>query len=198
MNIELHNQLETCMNRKASCFLSVDTMQLYYETHIHQVAQDSILLKNTIPYTLIKEFSQGNKYYLSCFQTTFESTSISSNGVDIVFPVSIHSVSQNVREEERYAFTNDENVKLQIRNPWDKETILEKTIIDLSSSGVSFRTKPQRSIFSVGQEFSELRVIAEKMKDKIHSGVVKYNREYIDLKGKIVCQVGIELSPFKE
>ena len=194
MKVEWHNLLEAHMNKNTSCFLKASGSPATYETLIEQVKNDSVHLRNTVPFDSISSFINSSEFSLNCVQITFIASSISTDGVRIIFPLNAHSTKKETREEERFSFKNDEQIKVRILNPYDKKTLLEKPVIDLSSSGVSFKTSPNSKLFEEGQFFESITIATGENQDKAFSGTVKYNRKYLDLKGNLVSHVGIKLT----
>ena len=64
----------------------------------------------------------------------FQSDRIASDGEHIVFPLKDDAVIEETRQSERFSFTADERVVSEILNPFDGETRLSKSVMDMSAT----------------------------------------------------------------
>ena len=78
-------------------------------------------------------------------------------------------------------------------NPFDKETILRKRLVDFSEDGFSLITFVETKLFNLGLVIKDIEFFANKKGKKItKSATVKYIKMLMDINGKCHVQVGFE------
>ena len=89
-------------------------------------------------------------------------------------------------------FTADERVIVEILNPFDGETRISKSVMDMSATGLSLRTTFESQLFRPDTYLPTMRVLVDGELYKKGSGRVVYRRKLMDLNGQIRSQVGIK------
>ena len=191
--MDILEELKLSAHNKEVCFLSSKGVDLTFETQIVDVNEKHLVIMNTIPFEYIAEALQGDQFSLQCGKNKVYASSLENDGVNIIFPFDSTKSLNETREEERFSFRSHDDVVLKILNPFDNETELVKPILDMSSSGISIRTKLKSKLFEAGVKLEKMEVFRDGKVVKTSSGEVVYSRNYLDLSGVKYCQVGIRI-----
>jgi hypothetical protein len=124
----------------------------------------------------------------------FKSQALDVDGVHLIFPISDESVIGETRQSERLAFTSEERVVVEILNPFDGETRVTKSVMDISANGLSLRTSFDSPLFSPGNALPSLKIIIDGNPFKETKGEVVYNKRFMDLSGQLRIQVGVKFT----
>ncbi len=192
--ISLKDRLSEAAARKSICFLSAEGFTLTFETYIIGIPDGFVLLKNSIPFQNIKAFLERPRFSLLLNKERLTSTNLTTDGVNLLFPLSQSDLVEETREEERRYLGSNEVAILKLVNPFDHETIVEKKLLDLSHSGLSIETRVASKLFSPGVEFKKMEIIRSGLAQEACSGTVVYARSYVGLDGAQHCQVGFKLN----
>lgn len=190
----LHDDLRAILNNSSICFLSADGIELTFETTILEVNETNVVIRNPIPFDDIQSFLARDSFTIQCLGHKIVTNEIFSNGTDIVVPINNTSTIMNVRGEDRFIMKNSEKLVLNILNPFDQETEIEKQVLEMSHAGISIRTRMESDLFSPGVVLSKMTLYRNGTPVKRCSGVVVYSRKYLSIKGKSYCQVGIKFN----
>lgn len=189
-NQEIIITLKDVHRKKVPIFLSTDNLGIVFQTLIIDVKDDYLTLHNNIPHEHISKATKAKSLYLQVEMLRLQSNKIDSDGCNIIFPLKhLHEIAES-RKAKRYFFS-DENATIEVQNPIDNETMLSKTILDLSSTGISIKSPTQSKLFEPGTKFRNLKVIIDgEMLNQSDCEVV-YSRKFLDLKGKYYYQIGL-------
>ncbi len=184
--------LSEVLAQKAPVLFSGDGINVTFQTHILAVAKDHVVLENRVKPRFINQVWKSNQFALQARMVRFGSNSISSDGEHIIFPLKENSIIEETRQAERFSFTADERVISEILNPFDGETRLSKSVMDMSATGLSLRTTFESRLFKQGTFLPSIRVLIDGEPYVQGPGRVVYNRKLIDLSGQMRLQVGIK------
>ncbi|MFK7872759.1 MAG: hypothetical protein AB8C84_06245 [Oligoflexales bacterium] len=111
-----------------------------FPTRVLSIEGEYLVLENRIPPEYITRVMNAQFYTLHTSIGSIQSQQIFSGGRRIHFPSTEPDLLVDGRKNTRYSFEDNENVEVEILNPFDRKTLLRKKILDLSSSGMSFET----------------------------------------------------------
>ncbi len=184
--------LSEVLAQKAPVLFSGDGINITFQTHILAVAKDHVVLENRVKPRFIKQLTQSKSFGLQARMVRFASDGITSDGEHVIFPLKENSIIEETRQAERFSFTADERVISEILNPFDGETRLSKSVMDMSATGLSLRTTFESKLFKQGTFLPSIRVLIDGEPYVQGPGRVVYNRKLIDLSGQMRLQVGIK------
>lgn len=182
--------LRQCCVRKTPVFFAADGVDVLFETLILSVMDDAVMLANNIPPDYITRTIASNRFSVQAQMVQLVSENIHSDGVNIVFPFRTLKAMEETRQTERVTFSPGEKVTVEMLNPVDQETVLTKSVIDLSDAGLSIRTSPHSRLYEPGLMFEDMKVYMNGKLKKKTSGRVVYQRLYLNQSGKRFRQVG--------
>ena len=108
------------------------------------------------------------------------------------FPLSELEKKQDNRGAKRFFFTGEEDVFLEVINPYDKETLLKKPVIDISTTGVSIKSPVRSDLYAPGTQFDDMKILVNGEIYNTSNGHVVYSRKFLDLQGKYYYQIGFQ------
>lgn len=184
--------LESCLKQKQSVFLSGNKLAITFQTYITAVGDDYVVLENRVKPCFIKQFSKSGQFTLQAHMIRYQTDQIRSDGENIIFPLKENSLIEETRQAERYSFTADERVITEILNPFDQETRLSKSVMDMSATGLSLRTAFDSKLFTPDILLPNIKVLIDGELYIQSSGKVVYSRKLLDLKGSLRTQIGIK------
>lgn len=184
--------LSEVLAQKAPVLFSGDGLNVTFQTHVLAVAKDHVVLENRVKPRFIKQLTNSKTFGLQARMVRFVSGGISSDGEHVIFPLKENSIIEETRQAERFSFTADERVISEILNPFDGETRLSKSVMDMSATGLSLRTTFESRLFKQGTFLPSIRVLIDGEPYVQGPGRVVYNRKLIDLSGQMRLQVGIK------
>ncbi|MDA9951389.1 hypothetical protein N9D31_02325 [Oligoflexaceae bacterium] len=197
INERFIDSLKECSERKSTVYFSGANKDIVFQTHILSVGSEQIALKNKVPPAYIREVISSKEFYVQFEMARFIANSVETDGENIIFPLKDLVQVDETRETERFPFDQEESVICELLNPFDKTTILSKSVMDMSSAGLSLRTNFPSKLFKAGTFFDSMRVTIDGELYKAASGRVVYSRKMLDLKGKLKVQVGFQIENFK-
>ena len=184
--------LEDCANKKLSVFFSGNSIEIVFQTFILSVKNQSIILENKVPPQYISKILKSSEFSVNCQMIRFSSEKIESDGCHIIFPLESTKIIEETRGAQRFPFHQSEKVVVKWINPYDKETELEKSVIDMSSTGLSMKSKCNSKLYSPGTEFKNMQVLIDGKPYNQSDGKVIYNRCFLGQDGKSYYQIGIQ------
>lgn len=191
---ELKQELKKFKLRKTPVFLSCKNVDYIFQSKIVQIEQDNLLLLNSVPPHLIKQVVEQEHYVIHIGSIFLESKSISSNGEQIIFPIGQRKTAPDTRSEERFNFVTRSDASCNILNPYDNRTVLSKSIIGLSTSGISIRSSLRSKLFYPGLEIQKLDIIVSGSLLESRQGKVVYKKRVISEDFDEFSQVGIKFN----
>lgn len=193
-DIKVQALFENCIKGKTLVLLSGNAIPIAFQTFIKQIELNNIYLKNTIKPEFIREFLKSTEFTLQAQMMRFQTNAILSSGDQLIFPLLVNSVIEETRQAERYSFSSNEKVTAEIINPYDNETKLTKSVMDMSATGISIRTSINSNLFHPGLEIAKIKVLLDGVIYTQSSGCVIYNRQLLDHHGHLHAQVGIKFN----
>jgi hypothetical protein len=184
--------IQDAVQSKAKVFLSSNTVEYVFETTLLSVLENRLRVENRVKPEFITAFTKGERFSLQVEKMRLESSSVASDGEHIVFPLEDMRLLDETRQSERFPFAAEEQVICEFVNPWDGETRIRKTVMDMSAQGLSLRTTGQTLLFSPGTVIKDMMVlIAGKPYTRV-TGQPVYQRKLFDRSGNLKLQVGIK------
>jgi hypothetical protein len=177
---------------RQAVFISGDALAITFQSVIIGIQHDHLLLSNYIKPKYIGAFMNSRAYSLQIGMVRFQSENVSSDGENIIFPLKDDSLIEETRQAERFSFTSEERVVVEILNPFDGETKITKTVMDMSATGLSLRTTFESKLFEPDTYIPNLRILIDGELYKKGPGRVVYRRKLMDQSGQIRNQVGIK------
>ena len=197
INQRFKDSLLECSERKGTVYFASDQVDIVFQTLILKVENDQIALKNKVPPQYIRRVMNSKEFYVQFEMARFIANSIHTDGENIIFPLKDLIQVDETREAERFPFDQEESVICELLNPYDKKTVLSKSVMDMSSAGLSIRTNFPSKLFSPNTYFDSMRIKIDGELYKAASGRVVYSRKLLDLRGKLKVQVGFQIDNFK-
>lgn len=191
--------LAEALAHRHSVFLSGDNLGVTFQTYLIKVSEtyDHLVIENRIKPRYISRFAQSQRFGLQVGMVRFTTDKVRSDGEHIVYHLKEDSVIEETRQAERFAFTADERVVAEILNPFDGETRLSKSVMDMSATGLSLRTTFDSKLFRPGTQLPTIRVLIDGEPYMQGAGTVVYTRKLMDLGGQLRTQVGVKFEDKK-
>ena len=142
--------IDQLIGSKANAWIHANKVEGVFPTEVIGVKGPYLVLKNKIPPEYILDVMDSEAFVLNTNLGVMHAKSLVSGGRNILFRYHDPDLVSNLRKHRRYSFAANENVYLKIRNPYDQKTILKKGIMDLSKSGLSYRSPIWSHIQHVG------------------------------------------------
>lgn len=184
--------LEECQAGKIPVLLAGDGLPITFQTFLTKVDKGTVALENRIPPRFIRAVMQSKGFSLQARMVRFHSDRLETDGETLLFPLGENSMIEETRQSERFSFSVDERVVVEIMNPFDGETKLTKTVMDMSATGMSLRTTFESELFKPETYLPHLRVLIDGEPYTQAKGRVIYTRRLLDLSGQLRVQVGIK------
>ena len=186
--------LEEAILEKHPAFFSADKVKIVFQTKILSINGERIKLFNSVPPEHIKKVVQSSVFSTQCGMVRFSSNQIESDGCHIVFSLNGINVIEETRKAERFPLLGSKKVMVQWLNPYDKETILNKYVMDMSSSGLSFRSHLNSGLYHPGTIFKNMQILIDGKVHNRENGTVVYSRCFLSMEGKSYFQVGVRFN----
>ncbi len=184
--------LEDAIAQRVTVFLSSSGTEYVFETRLLGIDETSLVVENHVLPRLITAFMRGDRFQLRVHRLRLESTSIASDGERLVFPLETCTALDETRQSERFPFAIEEQVVCEFINPHDGETLIRKTVMDMSGNGLSLRGASVSDLLKPGTFVKNLVVtIAGKPYTKADAQAV-YQRRLYDLSGNLKMQIGLK------
>ncbi len=192
MENDILKQLEDLKKEKSPIYLSSNGTTITVQCLLKKIDQDKITIKNNISYELVKDFFNGDSYSLQCGLFKFHSKKLESDGKNIVFPMTESNLISDTRAVKRFTFGINEKIQSEILNPFDCQTRLYKSVLDMSESGISIKTPFASKVFQPGIKLPQIQILINRQPYSTAAGEVIYTRQIYTLQKKIEVQVGIK------
>ncbi len=186
--------LEQALYEKTPAYFSSDAVPISFQTRLLDIANDHLVIENTVTPDFIKAVNSGSHYLFQVAMIRFQAARMASDGVNIIFPLADNSLIEETRQSERFPFTLEEKVICELLNPYDGETRISKPVLDMSAYGLSLRTTYESKLIQPGTVLPDIRVLIDGEPYKRTSGTVVYQRRLMNLQGHIRIQVGIKFT----
>jgi len=174
--------------------LTGNRVPVSFASRILQVSGNQLRLLNTVPYTLISRFVESESFILQVDLLKIAGSTLESDGKNFILTVDTVESINETRTDERFSFSTDENVRCEILNPMDEETILSKTVMDMSTSGFSLRTFSSSKLFKPGITFRSIKISIGAKPYATRDARSVYQRQYMDENGNMYQQVGLQFT----
>lgn len=184
--------LKSCLTEKTTIIMSADNLDTVFQSHILEIGDNFVAIENRVPPAMIKQFISSKNFNFQAKMSRFTASTLNSDGVNILFPLSGLTEIEETRMAERFPFDDEERVICELTNPFDNKTILSKTVLDMSATGVSIRCPKPSRLFQPNQRFEAVKVIIDGEAYTKAIATVVYTRKLLDLSGKLRVQVGLK------
>lgn len=179
-----------CFREKIPVYFSGSANETVFQTLVVELLQDCVIVKNTIPYDQLSQVLTSEMFYLHCDLNQYAANMIESDGENIVFRYEQIINSSETRESDRiYSYKKDNYV--EFINPYDKKTVLKKSILEYSGTGCSVKSHSESQLFTAGTSFDRM-TFSINGRTYNNSGKVVYTKKILGLDGKTYRQVGIK------
>ena len=184
--------LAEAADSKAFVYLSGSGCDVSFQTTILKVEEDRVVLMNSVPPEMVSQLWKSEKFMLQVNMARFAADRIESDGVNIVFHIKSLKLIEETRASERFSFTAEERVVCEFLNPFDQETWISKSVMDMSSTGLSVSASMVSCLFKEGVHFDTMKIVIDGEPYTVTSGTVVYVRKVMETKGKMRAQVGFK------
>ena len=184
--------LQECYQNKLPVLFSGADLAITFQTFLLKVSAHEVVLENRVKPRWINQIMHSKQWSLQARMTRFSSDTVYTDGANFVFVIKENSMIEETRQSERFSFTADECVICEILNPYDGETRLSKTVMDMSATGLSLRTTFDSMLFKPDTVLPEIRVRIDGELYSQTAGRIVYTRQILDLSGQLRRQVGIK------
>jgi hypothetical protein len=180
------------VQRKTLVYFSANKVKVVFQTQVHSIRSRSVVIHNSIPPEYIARVMDSEQFYLKIQSIRFVCDQVTTDGIHLLYPLDNMRLIEDNRNAKRYNFGTKDAAFIEVMNPLDQETVLRKSLLDMSSTGLSFRTPIESMLYSAGRRFEKMRIY---MDGKLHSevaGQVVYQQSFLTKDGKSYCQVGFK------
>jgi hypothetical protein len=184
--------LQAALRYKSGVLFIASGVDTVFETRIKDIKEDCLVLFNPVPFTQIHDTVQSKSFSLQAHMSRFESDKIESDGENILFFFQSLREIVETRNTERIPFAPHEAVICEITNPYDRKTIITKTLIEMSEQGCSLSTHFASKLFSPGQVLDSFKIVFKNNENLNRVAKVVYARTFLDLKKRKKVQVGLQ------
>ena len=126
-----------------------------------------------------------NAYHGETFLTALE-----EDRITLEFPKTLFFSEKRSRERERIPAPG--KVFLEITLPYPKGSLIQREVLDLSSTGLSFKTSAGETYFLPGTPLRQMRIISDGKKILEESGEVKHVGPLVDDPESNSLKIGVE------
>jgi hypothetical protein len=172
--------------------LTGNALPITFQTFLLATSHDHIIIENRVKPEYLRTFLSSKEYTLQIQMARFRSFSLVPDGQHFIFPIDEESLAGETRQSERFAFSAEERVIVEILNPFDRETLVTKSVMDISSNGLSLRTSFDSALFKPGIVLPVIRIMIDGNIYKETVGEIVYNKHFVDISGQFRIQVGIK------
>lgn len=194
--MSLHTNISSLLgdakDKKTEVYLTGDNCDITFTSRILDYNDKLIMLKNTVAAEYIKSFVQSKAYSINLGLVLLKSDHIESNGSDICFPISEKTEIDETRQEKRIVASPDEDLHCKIKNPFDNQTSIKRSILDYSNQGMSIVMIEGSKLFETGVFIPEIAITRNGKTEKQVQGKVVYKKKLLNSKGRLRSQVGIQ------
>jgi len=184
--------LEDLHKYKKTVFINGDKLDISFQSILLEVTNDHLLLKNTISAKYINKFLASDVFSFQGAMMRFNSKTIDSDGVNIIFPIEENNMIDDSRRSQRKTFMPNEKVECEILNPFDGTTITTKPIIDISDSGASFQTNFASHLYDNDVWLPKITIKVDNKLYTEKSGKIIYTKKLFTFDKRLHIQVGVE------
>ena len=184
--------IHNCAETKEPVLFSAEGINIGFQSYVLKIADNEMVLKNTVKPEFISRIVSSNCFFVQLQMMRFSSDTISSDGCHIVFPLESLKVIKDTRQSERRIMDFSKDVVLEILNPFDNETIISRSVLDISETGLSVRAPVPSKLYESGTCFKDMIIKIDQRDYKKCDGKVVYNRQFFDISGNSYTQVGIQ------
>ena len=180
------------VQRKTLVYFSANGIKTVFQTQVHSIRSRFVVLFNSIPPESISRVMESSEFFLKIQSIRFVCDQLTTDGVHLLYPLDNMRVIDDNRNAKRINFGTKDAAFIEVLNPLDQETLLRKSLLDMSSTGLSFRTPIESELYTPGRRFEKMRIF---MEGKLHSeasGQVVYQQSFLTKDGKSYCQVGFK------
>ncbi|MBF0443812.1 MAG: hypothetical protein HQK54_18030, partial [Oligoflexales bacterium] len=171
---------------------SASNLDLSFQTYILNVGEKDLTIFNSVPPKYITSVTRSSRFSIQCQLIRVTSKVLSSDGKNLIIPISSLEMVADARKEERYFFGTDEKAVMEFLNPYDNQTVITKNIIEMSASGTSIRTPYDSKLFEKDFHIENMTILLNGKVNKRVKGRIVYKKSFLNLKGKLHYQVGIQ------
>lgn len=152
-----------------------------------------LTLKNTIPLDHIHYLMFKHNLTITVLLNYLHTSSLSSNGVNFVFPIERTENVQSARLSPRYE-PGLTQLWLAYNNPYDGTTSYKKKVLTISREGLSFETIMASQLYRAGGRFSGAKLIlGEKVIAEVGFEVV-YTTKHFNIDTQLKTRVGVKFT----
>lgn len=191
---DVQDLLQDSMIKKIPVIISSQGIDISFQTLIKRIEGTELLLENLVRPEFIRRFSQGPKFFLQCKMVRLQSTQVSPHGSLMSFVIQDNSILEETRQAERFMFAPEERVSAEFTNPFDRITKIQRTVMDMSATGLSIRMNVASKLFTPGTKIPDLRVQIDEKPYTKSSAEVVYGKKFMDLSGRLRVQVGLKFT----
>lgn len=184
--------LMSACQQKLPILFSGNSLPITFQSYLLEVHPDKVVIENRVKPIWIKQMLACTQWMLQANMIRFTTDHISSDGQNILFTLKENAMIEETRQAERFSFSAEECVVCDILNPFDMETRISKTVMDMSATGLSLRTNFASELFRSGVQLPEIRVLINGASYTQTAASVVYNRRLVDLSGRLRYQVGLK------
>ena len=184
--------IHECAESKEPVLFSAEGINIGFQSFVLKIADDEMVLKNTVKPEYISRIVASKCFFVQMQMMRFSSDKISSDGCHIVFPLESLKVIKDTRQSERKILDFSKHVVLEIINPFDNETLISRSVLDISETGLSIRAPIPSKLYESGTLFKDMIIKIDQKDYKKCDGKVVYNRQFFDISGNSYTQVGIQ------
>lgn len=180
------------IEKRGSVFLSAQGVDVLFQTYLLAVRDNTVVVANTVTPALISRVAKAKRFFLQIRMIQFESSEITSDGVNIVFPLESLNIFEENRQAERFPFDAEERVVIEFLNPYDQETLLQMPVMDMSATGLSIRSAFDSDLLVSGQIFPAVKVLIDAKVYRAVDCQIVYKRRFLARDAKMHFQVGLK------
>ena len=175
---------------KTTTYFSCSEVSSLFQVIISKVNNNFIYLENNIPLFLIKKIFSSKKFYINLSLLILESDDFKTDGEHLIFNIKNIQNVTNMRKHERFYFSQDEKAYGCFINPYDKETKIERKIIEMSEGGFSMESSFDSLLLQNSSIIGDVTININERKHLTKNVEVVYSKKIYLLSGEKVNQVG--------
>ena len=180
--------------KKSQQHLTLTTIpgQINFLTKVVKIDEENIYLKNTIPPNMAPLVSCSSSFQLLTPNWSHHFEVLGSWGLLLMVPLPDRVDAMPVREEERRAVSDSEDITIAVHHPFDKSTTLYRKVFDYSKGGLSFRALHGSALLQQGRVLPKIDLLINGEVYSTHKAKVVYIKQVVSVREESYFQVGIQ------
>lgn len=172
--------------------LSPSGLSMSFFCHVGDVNEREVVIQSSIPPALAPRIAKCDLFSLHFRSYRIVLNKLEPKGLGLAFELPVEAELAQERADEREYFEREEGTYLLIAHPYDKSTVIRRSVFDLSNGGLSFRAIQLTSFVQPGRILPKVQIYVRGKHKMNRQGKIIYVTRIIEADGKLFYQVGVK------